>query len=127
MKTAIFYGSTYGNTQEAGEQLSALLGKALGAKPEVFDIYSTKSERLLEFDLILIGCSTWNDGELWHATWEGDESELRHVDPDTGEVLQKLAMPPGVLVSGLEADVDRFYCGVGSSGKVRAVRRPRRR
>src|SRR6185369_14530293 len=29
---------------------------------------------------------TWLDGELWHATWEGDESDLRRVDTKTGEV-----------------------------------------
>jgi len=71
---------------------------------------------------------TWIDGELWHATWEGDESDLRRVDPRTGEVLERLDMPPGVNVSGLESDGgDRFFCGGGKSGKVRAVRRPRRR
>jgi glutamine cyclotransferase len=70
---------------------------------------------------------TWVDGELWHATWEGDESELRHVDPQTGEVLERLAMPPGAGVSGLESDGgDRFFCGGGNTGKVRAVRRPKR-
>ena len=70
---------------------------------------------------------TWTDGELWHGTWEGDESDLRRVDPQTGEVQEKLDMPPGTGVSGLESDGgDRFYCGGGSSGKVRAVRRPRR-
>jgi glutamine cyclotransferase len=70
---------------------------------------------------------TWVDGELWHGTWEGDESDLRRVDPRTGEVLETLTMPPGVFVSGLESDGgDQFFCGGGSSGKVRAVRRPRR-
>jgi glutamine cyclotransferase len=70
---------------------------------------------------------TWVDGELWHATWEGDESELRHVDPQTGEVLERLAMPPDVHISGLESDgSDRFFCGGGNTGKVRAIRRPRR-
>jgi len=70
---------------------------------------------------------TWVDGELWHATWEGDESELRHIDPQTGEVLEQLEMPRDVGVSGLESDGgDRFFCGGGRSGKVRAVRRPRR-
>jgi glutamine cyclotransferase len=70
---------------------------------------------------------TWVDGELWHGTWEGDESDLRRVDPRTGEVLETLEMPPGVGVSGLESDGgDRFFCGGGSSGKVRAVRRLRR-
>jgi len=70
---------------------------------------------------------TWIDGELWHGTWEGDESELRRLNPRTGEVLETLEMPPGVGVSGLESDGgDQFFCGGGSSGKVRAVRRPRR-
>jgi glutamine cyclotransferase len=70
---------------------------------------------------------TWVDGELWHATLENDESELRRIDPTTGKVLEKLDMPPGVLVSGLESDGgDQFFCGGAKSGKVRAVRRPRR-
>ena len=57
---------------------------------------------------------TWVDGELWHGTWEGEESELRHVDARTGEVLERLEMPAGVGVSGLESDGgDRFFCGGG--------------
>jgi outer membrane protein assembly factor BamB len=64
------------------------------------------------------------DGELWHGTWEGDESDIRHIDPDSGAVLERLEMPAGTAVSGLESDGgDLFYCGGGSSGKVRAVRR----
>src|SRR6202167_5859311 len=70
---------------------------------------------------------TWVDGELWHATWEGEESNVRRIDPRTGEVLERLDMPPGTGVSGLESDgADRFFSGGGNSGKVRAVRRPRR-
>ena len=69
---------------------------------------------------------TWVDGELWHGTWEGDESELRRIDPQDGAVLQRLQMPQGMGVSGLESDgADLFYCGGGDTGKVRAVRRPR--
>jgi glutamine cyclotransferase len=67
---------------------------------------------------------TWVDGELWHATWEGDESELRRVDPRTGDVIERLEMPAAAGISGLESDGgERFYCGGGASGKVRAVRR----
>jgi glutamine cyclotransferase len=69
---------------------------------------------------------TWVDGELWHGTWEGDESDVRRIDPATGQVLETLEMPPGMGVSGLESDGgDRFFCGGGNSGKVRAIRRPR--
>lgn len=70
---------------------------------------------------------TWVDGELWHGTWEQDEADLRRVDPDSGDVLEQLAMPAGVGLSGLESDgADTFFCGGGGSGKVRAVRRPKR-
>ena len=70
---------------------------------------------------------TWVDGELWHGTWENDESDLRRIDPQTGELLERIEMPRGVAVSGLESDgSDQFFCGGGSSGKVRAVRRPKR-
>ena len=70
---------------------------------------------------------TWVDGELWHGTWEGDESELRHIDPKSGEILEQLHMPEGTFVSGLESDgKDQFFCGGGRSAKVRAVKRPKR-
>jgi glutamine cyclotransferase len=70
---------------------------------------------------------TWVDGDLWHGTWEDDRSDLRRVDPKTGEVLERLDLPPGTGVSGLESDgIDRFFCGGGTSGKVRAIRRPKR-
>jgi len=70
---------------------------------------------------------TWVDGELWHGTLEGDQSDLRHIDPRSGEVLETIEMPAGTMISGLESDGgDRFFCGGGKSGKVRAVRRPRK-
>lgn len=70
---------------------------------------------------------TWVDGELWHGTWENDESELRHIDAGSGEVIESLQMPAGMGVSGLESDGgERFFCGGGNSGKLRTVRRPRR-
>jgi glutamine cyclotransferase len=82
--------------------------------------------RTIESNRFVTGV-TWVDGELWHATWEGNESDLRRINPQTGEVLESLAMPAGVHVSGVESDGgDRFYCGGGNSGKIRAVRRPKR-
>lgn len=80
--------------------------------------------RTIESNRFVTGV-TWVDGQLWHGTWEADQSELRHIDADTGKVLESIEMPAGVGVSGLESDgADRFYCGGGDSGKVRAVKRP---
>lgn len=82
--------------------------------------------RTIESNRFVTGV-TWVDGELWHATWEGDESDLRRIDPGTGEVLESVEMPQGAGISGLESNGhDQFFCGGGKSGKVRAVRRPRR-
>jgi len=83
--------------------------------------------RTIESNRFVTGV-TWVDGELWHGTWEADQSELRRLDPRTGEVLEQLEMPRGAGISGLESDgADQFYCGGGGSGKIRAVRRPRSR
>jgi glutamine cyclotransferase len=81
--------------------------------------------RTIESNRFVTGV-TWVDGELWHGTWEADASELRRIDPQSGEVLEQIDMPPGISVSGLESDGgDRFFCGGGSTGKVRVVRRRR--
>ena len=81
--------------------------------------------RTIESNRFVTGV-TWVDGELWHGTWDGDESDIRRIDPDSGAVLERLEMPSGTGVSGMESDgADLFYCGGGSSGKVRAVRRPK--
>jgi glutamine cyclotransferase len=84
-----------------------------------------KIQRTIESNRFVTGV-TWVDGELWHATWEGEDSELRHIDPKTGEVLDLVEMPTGVHISGVESNgSDQFFCGSGGGGTVRAVRKPR--
>ena len=83
--------------------------------------------RTIESNRFVTGV-TWVDGELWHGTSENGESDLRRLDSRTGEVLERLEMPAGVGVSGLESDGgELFYCGGGGKGVIRAVRRPKRR
>jgi glutamine cyclotransferase len=102
------------------------VGEYRNRKIHQVDPETGKVLRTIESNRFVTGV-TWVDGDLWHATWENDESELRRVDPKTGEVLEKLEMPVGVNISGLESDGrDQFFCGGGKTGKVRAVRRPKR-
>ncbi len=102
------------------------VGEYRGRKIHQIDAQTGEILRTIESNRFVTGV-TWVDGELWHATWEGDQSEIRHVDPESGKVLARLTMPEGVGVSGLESDgADLFYAGGASSGKVRAVRRPKR-
>jgi glutamine cyclotransferase len=102
------------------------VGQHRGRKIHQVDPETGAILRTIESNRFVTGV-TWVDGELWHGTWESEESELRHIDPQTGEVLESLRMPAGIGVSGLESDgADRFFCGGGNSGKVRVVRRPKR-
>src|SRR5271154_1975907 len=45
--------------------------------------------RTIESNRFVTGV-TWSDGDLWHATLENDESELRRIDPAPGKVLETL-------------------------------------
>ncbi|WP_367256700.1 glutamine cyclotransferase [Pseudomonas sp. stari2] len=101
------------------------VGQYRERKIHQIDPQTGKILRTLESNRFVTGV-TWVDGALWHGTWEGDESEIRRVDPGNGEVLESLALPNGIGVSGLEADGgERFYCGGGDTNSVRAVRRPK--
>ena len=102
------------------------VGQHRGRKIHQVDPETGAVLRTIESDRFVTGV-TWVDGELWHGTWQDETSDVRRIDPATGEVLERLEMPAGTAVSGLESDgADRFFCGGGRSGKVRAIRRPRR-
>jgi glutamine cyclotransferase len=117
------HGSDSGLTWAEG---SLWVGQYRDRKIHQIDPATGAVRRTIESNRFVTGV-TWVDGELWHGTWEADESEIRRIDPDSGAVLERLQMPRGIGVSGLESDgADLFYCGGGASGKVRAVRRPQR-
>jgi streptogramin lyase len=115
-----------GDSGMAWAEGSLWVGEYRARKIHQVDPQTGKILRTIESNRFVTGV-TWVDGELWHATWEGDESDLRRVDPKTGQTLERLDMPPGIGVSGLESDgAEQFFCGGGNSGRVRAVRRPKR-
>lgn len=106
---------------------SLWVGQYRARKIHQIDPHSGALLRSIETDRFVTGV-TWVDGELWHGTWEDGASDIRRIDPQTGDVLERLQMPAGQGVSGLESDsAGLFYAGGGDSGKVRAVRRPARR
>lgn len=115
-----------GNSGMAWAEGSLWVGQYRAKKIHQIDPETGAIIRTIESNRFVTGV-TWVDGELWHGSWEGDQSELRHIDPKTGGVLQELALPAGTPLSGLESDGrDRFFCGGGPSGKIRAVRRPKK-
>ena len=115
-----------GDSGLAWAEGSLWVGHYRGRKIHQVDPETGKVLRSIESNRLVTGV-TWVDGELWHGTWDGDESGLRRIDPQTGEVRETIDMPSGTGVSGLESDGgDTYFCGGGKSGKLRAVRRPAR-
>ncbi|MGO8671244.1 MAG: glutamine cyclotransferase [Capsulimonadaceae bacterium] len=114
-----------GNSGLAWAEGSLWAGHYRGRKIHQIDPDTGAILRTIESNRFVTGV-TWVDGELWHGTWD-DQSDIRRIDPGTGDVLEVLEMPEGAGVSGLESDgADRFFCGSGGTGLVRAVRRPSR-
>jgi len=114
-----------GDSGLAWAEGSLWVGEYRARKIHQIDPETGKVLRSIQSNRFVTGI-TWVDGELWHATWEDEQSDIRHIDPETGETLERLDMPAGTGVSGLESDGgDRFFCGGGKSGKVRVVRRRR--
>lgn len=99
-------------------------------KIQQIDPESGRVLRTIESDRFVTGV-TFLDDELWHGTDEDAMRELRHVDLDSGAVLERVRLPDGADFSGLEvmgaagSDERTFLCGGGRSGKIRSVRRPR--
>jgi hypothetical protein len=120
------HGSDSGLTWAEG---TLWVGQYRGRKIHQIDPATGAILRTIESNRFVTGV-TWVQGELWHGTgtsMESDsESELRRVDPTSGEILTRLMMPAGMSVSGLESDGgDVLYAGGGRSGTIRAVRRVR--
>lgn len=116
-----------GNSGLAWAEGSLWVGQHRGRKIYQIDPETGAILRTIESNRLVTGVS-WIDGDLWHATWDDDGSDVRRIDAKTSEILEKLDMPPDTGVSGLELDGgERFFCGGGRTGKIRAIRRPRRK
>ena len=74
MATAIFFASSTGNSEEIANKISAALNDI-----QVFDLAGTKIEKINEYDKLILGSSTWGDGEL-NDDWEDAWSDFCKLD-----------------------------------------------
>ena len=65
----VFYGSTTGNTEEAADEITRVLCSQSEASVRAIRVSGMNPERLLEFEALVIGCPTWDTGEL-QSDWE---------------------------------------------------------
>lgn len=67
-KIGIFYGSSTGTTQSIAETIAAQLGVAT---TNVIDVAKMTAEQIKDFDALILGTSTWGDGELQDDWYDG--------------------------------------------------------
>jgi len=70
MKIGLFYGSTTCYTEMAAEKMRAIIGEEL---VDIHNVKETPLEAMAQYDLLLLGISTWDFGEIqedWQAIWD---------------------------------------------------------
>jgi flavodoxin I len=76
-KIGLFFGTQTGNTETIAEQIQ----KEFGGESIVAlnDVSQAEASDLNEYNCLIIGCPTWNIGEM-QSDWEGLYDELDNVD-----------------------------------------------
>jgi len=74
VKTALFYGSTTGNTEDIAEQIQRSMDNV-----ELFDVADETLDQLDGYDLIILGIPTWDYGEI-QSEWDDIWDDVDNVD-----------------------------------------------
>ena len=72
-KTGIFYGSSTGKTEDVAKRIAARAGIA---DKDIHNVAETKPSEIAEYDILLLGSSTWGSGEIqedWYDFLTGIE------------------------------------------------------
>ncbi|MFN9834552.1 MAG: flavodoxin FldA [Pseudanabaena sp.] len=75
-KIGLFFGTQTGNTESAAEEIQKIIGSGL---VDLHDVAKADASDLVGYDCLIIGCPTWNIGEL-QSDWEGLFPELDDLD-----------------------------------------------
>ena len=109
-KIGLFYGSDTGNT----EVIAGLIQNKIGLdKVDLFDVYDCDPQDILKYDHLIIGLSTWHDGQLVSA-FDEIEEELKQLD-FTGKKVALFGLGDQFGYA------DFFIDGVGIVGEIIAA------
>ncbi|MCU4154383.1 flavodoxin [Carboxylicivirga sp. A043] len=74
-KTAIFYGTSTGNTQNVAEAINAQIDNVA----ELINVEDSSASEIEKYEFLFLGTSTWGLGDL-QDDWEGFISELKSAN-----------------------------------------------
>ena len=79
MKIGLFYGSSTGNTEMDGKIIKDKFDEYTPGLVEMFDIAKVEVEAMLPYDHLIIGCPTWNIGQI-QDDWDAKFEQLDRLD-----------------------------------------------
>lgn len=77
MKIGLFYGSDTGRTTAVAEQIKENLESRLSI--DMFDVVDFKKDDIVKYNYLIIGLSTWYDGEL-QSDWDNNFNEFCKIN-----------------------------------------------
>jgi flavodoxin len=79
-KIGLFYGTTNGNTGDAAKRIQQALNElAPNTVETIFDVANADVKKMLDYDALILGSSTWNIGELQYD-WDDAMNSLNEMD-----------------------------------------------
>lgn len=99
-KTAVFYGSTTGNTEGIAKEIAKKL------EADVFEVSSIRASKLEEYDNLILGTSTWGIGDI-QDDWEMFLEDMESAKLE-GKTVALFGLGDGISYS------DTFIDGVGT-------------
>lgn len=76
-KIGLFFGTQTGNTETIAQSIAEALGG--DSVVDLHDVADVAIDALAEYECLIIGCPTWNVGEL-QSDWEGLYEDLDEID-----------------------------------------------
>lgn len=128
-KIGIFYGSTTGYTADVANRIAKALGMEM---KDVFDVANAEPSKLGDYDILVLGSSTWGSGDL-QENWEdfiqgaeamylkgkkiaifglGDENFSDTFCQAVGEIYRRMQGTEATFIAPFNADgYDFSQCG----------------
>ena len=106
-KIGLFFGSDTGNTEEIAKKIQKLIGNDLVT---LYDMYDAKKTDFEQFDKIILGLSTWHDGQL-QSDWDSFFNDFQSIS-FTNKTVALFGLGDQFVYC------DYFIDGVGILGEV---------
>ena len=107
MKIGLFYGSDTGRTKAVAEVINEVLSKELDI--DMYDVVDFDPEEIKKYDYLILGLSTWHDGEL-QSDWDTNFSQFSEID-FTGKTVALYGLGDQIVYC------EYFVDGVGIIGQ----------